>query len=250
VEGSSGRNFSARVTIVSQRESPMGVEAGYSLFNGNRSFRSNPQAAPGNRRSLELSVRIGREREDLDFVTTNHIEFSAEYSSPSLLNSAFDYTRLASTLTWSVPTFTADLLFPPSLRMRIFAGQGFGTLPPQRSFSADSRSGFIGPFGTLRAATPTEADGAAVVSVTVEHNFRSLPFLFLNLPFLYENGVELVVHGAMARGWVDGIPGPGGWYSEAGIGINRILDLARIDLTYRFRQPRRLYVTLSLASFL
>jgi hypothetical protein len=249
-ETSTGRYFIARVTFVSQRESPMGVEAGYSLFNGSRPFRPNPQAIPGNRRSIGVDLRFGREREDLDIVTTTNLEVSAEHSSPSILNSSFDYTRVSSTLTWSVPTFTTDLLFPPSLRLRIFAGKGFGTLPPQRGFSADSRSGFLGPFGTLRAGSVTEAVGDAVVAVTAEHNFRSLPFLLMNVPFFYENGIELVVHGATARGWTRGIPGPGGWYTEAGIGLNRILDLVRVDVTCRFREPRRLYVTVSVASYL
>ncbi len=248
-EASTGRTFSARLTVTSQRENPMDVEADYSLLRGDSRFRPNPQATPGNRRSLGVAVRFGREREDLDFVTTTNLEITAEHSSKDI-HSSFDYTRVSSAFTWSVPTFTRDLLFPPSLRVRVFAGKGFGTLPPQRGFRADSRSGFLGPFGTLRAGSPAEAGGDAVVSITAEHNFRSLPFLMLNLPFLYENGVELILHGAVARGWDEGTPAPGGWYSETGIGINRIFDLARLDLTYRFREPRRLYLTLSIASFL
>jgi len=250
IETTPGRTFSARFTFVSQRESPMDVAAGYSLISGGTPFRENPRAMPGNRRSMGVSFRFGREREEMDIVTTSNIEVSAEHSSPSILNSAFDYTRLSSTITWSVPTFTTDLLFPPSLRVRISGGKGFGHLPPQRAFRADSRSGVLGPFGTLRAGLPSEAAGDALVAVAAEHNFRSLPFLLTNLPFLYENGVEFVVHGALARGWTGGVPGPGGWYAEAGFGFNRVFDLARIDLTRRFREPRRFQLTLSVASFL
>jgi len=249
-EGRAGRTFSARVTFVSQRESPMDVTAGYSFISGGTPFRPNPSALPGNRRSFGVSLRIGREREDLDIVTTNTIEVDAEFSSPSVLNSAFDYTRLSSTITWSVPTFSGDLLFPPSLRVRLSGGKGFGDLPPQRGFRADSRSGFLGPFGTLRAGRPAESAGDAVVALTAEHNFRSLPFLMLHLPFLYENGVELVVHGGAARGWTGSRPEPGGWYTEAGIGINRLFDIVRVDVTRRFRDPRRFTLTLSIASFL
>ncbi|HLB00742.1 MAG TPA: DUF5686 family protein, partial [Bacteroidota bacterium] len=249
-DASTGRRFSARLTFISQRESPMDAAAGYSLAGGDTPFRANPRAVPGNRRSIGITARFGRRSEPLDIVTATNLEFTVEHSSPEILNSAFDYTRVASTLTWSIPTFGRDLLFPPSLRVRIFSGKGFGTLPPQRTLSADARSGIIGPFGTLRAGALREIAGDAVVSITAEQNFRNLPFLLLDLPFLYENSVELIVHGALARAWRGGEPGPGGWYAEAGIGINRILDLGRADLTYRFREPRRLYITLSVASFL
>ena len=47
-----------------------------------------------------------------------------------------------------------------------------------------------------------------------------------------------------------GISTSGGWYTEAGIGLSRILDLFRFDLTYRFNEPKRFYFTASFGQLL
>ncbi len=250
VEYSPGRRFGSKVGFVSQDERSMPVATNYSLSSADRPFRENPAIDEGRRRSIGAEIRFGLAREALDLVTNNNIEIAAEHSSPSFLRSSFDYTRLSATLTYTVPVFGRDLLFPASLRMRVFAGKGFGDLPVQRSFTADTRLTGFAPFGVLRGGTVRELTGDAVVSVALEQNFRSLPFLALDLPFLYRNGVELIVHGAFARAWTRSVPAPGGWHAEAGVGISRILDLLRFDLTRRFRDPSRFYLTLGIASFL
>lgn len=245
-----GRRFRSRVAFVSQEERSMPVSTNFSLSSADRAFRENPAIDEGRRRSIGAEVRFGLARGALDLVTNNNVELTAEHSSPSLLGSAFDYTRISATLTYILPVFGRDLLFPASLRTRVFAGKGFGDLPVQRSFTADTRLTGFAPFGVLRGGMVRELVGDAVVSVAFEQNFRSLPFLALDLPFLYRNGVELIVHGAFARAWTRSVPAPGGWHAEAGFGISRIFDLLRFDLSWRFRDPSRLYLTFGVASFL
>ncbi len=245
-----GRRFRSRITFVSQDENSMPVATSYGFILRDRAFRPNPAIAEGTRRLVGLTISFGLKREALDIVNNSNLEITAEHSSPAFLSSDFDYTRVSTILTYTVPVFGRDLLFPASLRIRAFAGKGFGNLPPQQSFTADTRLTGFAPFGVLRGGLVKEYSGDAVVSIAIEQNFRSLPFLALDLPFLYRNGVELVVHGAFARAWTGGIPSPGGWHTEAGIGINRILDLLRLDLTYRFRDPSRFFLTLGVASFL
>ena len=81
-----------------------------------------------------------------------------------------------------------------------------------------------------------------------EHNFRSLPFLALNLPFLYRNSIELVVHASAAQAWSGPVSTTGGWYGEAGIGFARIFDMLRTDLTWRFRDPQRLFFSVAVST--
>jgi hypothetical protein len=245
-----GRRFLARVTFTDQDEGSLANATDYSFISRGRAFRPNPAITDGTRRSVAMTLRFGLQREALDIIANNNLEVTAERSSPRFLSSDFDYTRVSSLITYTVPLFATDLLFPASLRLRVFGGKGFGDLPPQRSFSADARLAGLGPFGVLRGAGVKEYAGDAVAAVAIEQNFRSLPFLALNLPFLYRNGVELIVHGAVARAWSGTAPLPGGLHTEAGIGINRILDLLRVDLTWRFREPSRFFLTLSAASFL
>jgi hypothetical protein len=117
-------------------------------------------------------------------------------------------------------------------------------------FSADTRLTFLAPFGVMRGGFIGEYAGDGLVSIVLEQNFRSLPFLALDLPFLYRNGIELIAHGAFARAWNGSVPTTDGWHSEAGVGISRIFDLVRADVTYRFRGPERFYFTVGVASFL
>ncbi len=250
VEYAPGRRFLSKISFVSQEERSMPVATDFSLTSNDWAFRPNPAIDEGTRRSLGINLRFGLKREALDIVTNNNVELAAEFSSPEIFSSDFDYSRVSTLLTYTIPLFGKDLLFPASVRFRAFAGKGFGHLPPQLSFSADTRLTAFGPFGTLRTGLVREYTGDAVVAVSVEQNFRSLPFLALDIPFLYRNGVEFIVHGAFARSWMGDIPTHEGWHAEAGIGFSRILDLIRIDLTYRFRDPARFYLTIGVASFL
>ena len=38
--------------------------------------------------------------------------------------------------------------------------------------------------------------------VSVEHNFRSVPFLMLGIPFLYKSGIEFLVDATAAQSWL------------------------------------------------
>ncbi|MCX6142646.1 MAG: hypothetical protein NTZ35_05435, partial [Ignavibacteriales bacterium] len=131
------------------------------------------------------------------------------------------------------------------------AGASTGTLPPQRFFSLESRYDGVGPFGVLRAGDVKEFAGDRFVSLSVEHNFRSVPFLLLDIPFLYRNSIELIVHGTVAQTWSSSTPPFGkttnGWYSEAGMGLSRLFSLFRLDVSYRFMQPRGFFLTFGVA---
>ena len=132
------------------------------------------------------------------------------------------------------------------------AGTSTGELPPQRLFDLESRSSVFGPFGVLRGLAVKEFAGTDYVALTLEHTFRSIPFLMLGIPFLYENGVELDVHCGAARTWNRGslqVSTTDGWYTEAGIGISRIFDILRVDFTWRLDTSHLFVITMSNASF-
>ena len=82
-----------------------------------------------------------------------------------------------------------------------------------------------------------------------------MPFLLLDIPFLYKNGIEVMVHGAVARSWANQGSGAehlatSGWYAEAGAGIGKIVGFIRCDLTYRFYDPSRFIFTVALSRIL
>jgi hypothetical protein len=248
------RRFSLRMEYRNEMERSAAVATDFSVFNRRTPFRPNPPIVEGMMRSLKLSLRYGDEPVPFGLITQNAAEFEVEHSNPGFLASGFDYTRFLVRGEARIPTFSQRLLFPPTLNVKFTAGTSRGVLPPQRLYGLESRYDGVGPFGVLRGAGIREFTGERFVSLSVEHNFRSTPFLLLDIPFLYRNSIELIIHGAVAQTWSSsalpfGVTS-GGWYTEAGIGISRIFSLLRLDATYRLMEPRGFVLTLGIAQIL
>jgi hypothetical protein len=247
------RNSLTRVTFVAERQRSVAQQTEYSLFFRSRAFRQNPPVREGNLRAIQADVRIGKAPAPLDLVATDALDFSVEYSDPRFASSDFLYTRYAVTGTLSIPTFGEAFFLRPRLNVRVFAGGSSGMLPPQRWFDTESRLSIYGPFGVLRSAGVKEFSGTSAMSLVAEHNFRSIPFLLLGIPFLYENGIEFLLHGGAARTWtrdpeiVNTTPA---WHLEAGFGISRVLGLLRVDGTWRLTGSRGFFFTVGIAPLL
>jgi hypothetical protein len=249
------RWLGSTLSFLDERHSTMRVVTNYSLFGQEKSYRKNPAIADGQLRSFRIDARLGDRPVPLDIVPRTALEVSIEHSSPEILKSDYHFTQISAKADYSITTFAGTLLFPPTLKIRVSAGTSIDSLPPQRMFTLDSRSSGYAPFGVLHGSQVKEFGGDRFVMVTLEHNFRSTPFLALDIPFLYRNGVEFIVFGSAAQSWYhtlrrtndDPLP-TNGWYGEVGVGINKIFDLLRADVTYRIKNPQRFYFTLSVAN--
>jgi hypothetical protein len=241
------------LAFVSERHRTMDQVTDYSFFNRDGSYRPNPAVQEGNLRAIAVDVRWGGDPIPLDLVTRDALEFSLEHTQHGLAGSDFHFTRMSLSGTGTIPTFGEGLLLRPQLKVRASAGFSTGDIPSQRRFDLESSSSGFGPFGVMRGLHVKEFSGAGFAAINVEHNFRSLPFLALNIPFLYTRGIELLVHGGGARAWGRGglVANPTeGWYFEAGAGIGRIFDILRVDGTWRISSPSRFVVTLGISSIL
>ena len=248
------RRLSLRLQYQNEDQSDAVKQTDFSIFERSKPFRGNPPIQEGTMMSLGLNARYGDESVPFDLVAQNSAELEIEHSNPGLLSSAFDFTRMTVRGEARITTYSSRLLFPPVLNVKVSAGISEGNLPPQRVFSLESRYDGVGPFGVLRGGDVKEFSGDRFVSLSVEHNFRSTPFLILNIPFLYKNSIELITYGTVAQTWSKTPLAFGtttnGWYSEAGVGISRILSFFRLDFTYRFMQPRGLFVSLGVAQII
>ena len=254
IEAKPLRRLSIRLLYKNEDQSIAVKLTDFSIFDKSKPFRSNPRIVEGTMRSLTIKARYGDEPVPFGLTTQNSAEVEIEHSNPELLASAFDFTRLIFRGEIRINTYSDRLLFPPALNLKLTAGISSGTLPPQRIFALESRYDGVGPMGVLRGGEVKEFTGHRFVALTAEHNFRSTPFLILNIPYLYKNSIELILHGTVAQTWSSS-PLPfgattNGWYSEAGVGISRILSFLRFDFTYRFAQPRGLFVTLGVAQII
>ena len=226
----------------------------YSFFRRDKPYRNNPSINEGFLQSVSLSFRWGNDPVLLRLVQTDFAELEVEHANKSWLASTFDFSRLVFRGEYRIRTMLKNLFFPPALSVALTAGTSFGRLPAQRYFLLDSRSSGYAPFGVLKGAGIKEFGGDRFVVLSLEHNFRSTPFLALDIPFLYKNSIELILAGTIARSWNTSVAmqplanATGGWYTEAGAGLSRIFGLFRIDLTRRFTAPSNYFFTAGIAS--
>lgn len=242
------------LSIVAERHRTISPTTNFSWFSRSRSYRPNPAPRDGMLHAIRFDGRIGVEATPLDFVMVNSFTFSVEHADPSLTGGDFAFTRYDGVLSLTIPTFATRFLLKPGFRIRASGGTTSGTPPPQRFFDLESASSVISPLGTMHALNVKEYSGTSYVTLNVEHNFRSLPFLALDIPFLYENEIELIIHGGAAKTWSRDLAGPSnitkGWYSEAGIAIGRIFGVLRLDGTWRVSSPRFFRVTAAVSGLL
>ncbi len=254
----------ARFEIAYRREEQSSVQqqSDFSIFARSRSYRANPPVRRYKQlESILFEGRIGREEVPLGLVSQNALEFAIE--------SGESYGRYSGAATFSFPTVGRSYLFPAAFRIRIAAGTFSDEIPQQRMFDLESASSNVAPFGVFRAMNVKEFSGTSFLAINMEHNFRSLPFLALDIPFLYKNNIEFIIHGGAAKTWdrnptiiftsnltivvVYGHPPlhtTNGWYSELGFGFSRVFDFLRADFTWRLSSPSNFRFTLGVANLL
>ena len=242
--------LSISAAYLSEKETSAFRHTDFSILSFGHQYRPNPPITDGQMRSVWLDVRYGDDPVPLGLVPVKAVELSAEYSSPSILRSDFDFGRYYVTASYFFPTFLTSYLFPPQTSVIFAGGISTGTLPPQRDFVLDSQLGRYAPFGVLMTAYPREFIGDRFVMLSVEQNFRNVPFLAIGLPFLYRSGMEILVNAAAGQSWLDGVSTTNGWYYEAGIGLGKIFGLIRADLTYRISKPNAFFFTIGISSLL
>jgi hypothetical protein len=238
------------LSIQSENETTIQKNTDFNILSFGNVYRLNPPITEGQMRSLQLKLHYGTEKVVLNIIPINAVELAAEYSSPSFIASDFNFSRYSIAASYFFPTFLQSYLLPPQMNLMFAGGTSTGTLPVQREFVLDSQLGGLAPFGVLKTAYPRQFTGDRFVMISAEHNFRSVPFLMLGIPFLYKSGIEFLINGTAAQSWLNGTSMTNGWYYEAGIGIGKIFDLIRADVTYRLSNPKELFFTIGISSVL
>jgi hypothetical protein len=228
------------------------VVSDWSLFQRKKPSRPNPQVsvegAWWNRYGIAFRYGTGNVA---GLVAGREVSLKVERGQESPIGSASSYTRADAVVAFPIRTFTNRFLFSPELIVRFGGGWSWGDLPRQLWGAPENALGIYSPPGALKGAEHREFAGPGYAVVTAEHNFRNLPLLMLGLRGLANRGIELIVHGAVARSWTGSIALPSGRpYSEVGFGIGRIAELFRLDFTRRLVDPAGWSVTLSLTTFM
>jgi len=248
------RNLRMNLSYRNENQRNAQQHTDFSLFSKSHAFRPNPQIDEGTFRGLNFVVRYGQEELPVPIIPINAVQAEVEYTDP-LFRSTYDYAQILLRGEYHISTFLKSHLLPASLAIRLRAGTSFGTVPPQRIVSLDAPLIGYGPSGVLRGAGMREFSGDSYAILSLEHNFRSVPFLWMNIPFLYKNSVEFIVHCTVAKAWNAAVSSTAshttdGIYSEAGFGISRIFGLLRVDYTRRLALPAGSAITFGIAMLL
>ncbi len=253
-------NFEMTFTYLDELQSSILQTTNYSWFSRGRGYRVQPLINDGRLRSLSISCNYGQPKNIFTPVQTGIIlNFTAEFSPHGLLASSFDYSQYSFSFQQDIITFGKNFLFKPFLRLYAQGGASFGTTPFQKLFVLESQLSGLSSDNVLRTSNPREFYGDKYLIISIEHNFRTLPFLATGIPFLYERNLDLILHTTFARSWIlsrttQNLPiiphTTDGWLAEYGFGLSRILDFFRVDLTWRYGGPSRSYpaITVGIAT--
>ncbi|HTX17740.1 MAG TPA: DUF5686 family protein [Bacteroidota bacterium] len=259
LEGNFLRNYGApglqtRIGYTDERETSLRNITEFSLLDRDRTYRLNPPAADGTLRSVTMDAEFGSTSDYLFRNPYFTAHTSLEYSSKSFLKSDFGFARAYGAFKLKFPTIDLNTFFNPTMSITFNGGILTGDRLPQRLFSLESS--YLGSawFGGLRAARVKEFSGDRFYLISVEHNFRRLPFLASGIPYLYNSNLEIIVFGSVAQSWLtpSALAAPPvfntthGLYYEGGLSISRILELFRFDVTYRGVAPRGFALTLGI----
>jgi hypothetical protein len=231
----------------------------FAWFGKNRTYRSHPKIADGQCNAVKLSAYynpVGIVSFAKDALTASA---SAEYTSPSL-ESSFDYLQVMIKVRGKISTMKREELFlPPALNLLFSFGTTRGNLPPQRYFTPTTNLMAFVPLGVHHGIEPREIYGDRFATFAVEHNFRRILFAPLGIRWLMESNLELLISATASRYWLSNnalrMPSfsakeTNGWYYETTAGIQNILDVFRVDVTWRLSSPRDVGVSIIASDFL
>lgn len=242
------RRFIRRTTIFAgfrheiHRSVDPAVFTDYSLFGWHEARRLNPEIEDGRLNAAVIKLQYNPTSNDFGFSGRRAVTVALEHSDANL-NSDFDYTYLTFELNWNWETFYQRRLFSNTLDIKLRGGYAFGDLPLQRYGAVDGSLNRFTPFGVLKTRNGIPYEGTEFWQGAIEHNFRSIPFELLGLRTLADKGWGII---AFAGAGYSSAPvqvmgyspmTPGGVHSEAGISLNSVFSILRIDFAKRLDAP-------------
>jgi hypothetical protein len=195
IEGEVFPILSLRAGFMNHTDKSAVNNSDFSFFRKDRSYRENPPI-------YETKINALTAGFDLDF--RNYIEdgyyrrrtsfgrsyilFSGDitYSSKDLLKSNLDFTTYELRIRSFLRTFRSA-----SMRFRVYGMYNNGTLPYQDMYGLPGNINIISKQYTFRTLRINEVFGERVVTLNLEHEFRSELFRLLNIPLLKDWEITL-----------------------------------------------------------
>lgn len=211
----------------------------YSLFGLHRERLPNREIWEGNVNVGRFEIVLNNFGKNFGVTGNRGARIQVEHSAAEL-GSDFEFSSVDIAAGWSMATFFRRRAFANSLDLELSAGYTFGDLPPQRLRLVDGSMGRITPFGVLKTRNSRPYEGSRYWALSGEHNFGTIPFELAGLDLLANRGWGIIIFGAAAYSDTDEelysfepLTTGGSVHSEAGISLNRVFGLLRIDVAKR-----------------
>lgn len=249
-------DISTTVSFNDEKHTSINYFTNYDLLGSNKLQRVNPAINPGWLRSVGLNIGYGDAELNYGITGRKYVGFQVEHAD-QFMGSDFSFTQYGFSAEWELPTFLKRRILPNVLDVSAQAGTFSGSLPLQKFGAVDGTIGFFSPFGSLKTLRYQPYEGEQYAVFTAEHNFRSVPFELLGMRRLVDKNIGLIIFGGAGRTWIGdsrlskirSIRQPAyidHWHTEAGISLNGLFGLFRLDFATRLDEPA-LVMGLSLA---
>jgi hypothetical protein len=220
-----------KLYFVSGRERSVPNNSYISLW---KDRRLNPTIQEGYDNALQL--QCGYESgKDNGFVSWGEysMQLAARVSLPKL-GSDFDYQRVFVSGKLRINTMYSTMFNTPYLSFEMegasVTGNNFGI---QHVPAPPSSLSIYSPSGVLKGVQSYELAGDKFIALQGEHNWQTLPFLFLGLKSIGNTGLQIITGASVANVWntTPYYATSKTWkpYWEAYISLGNILDFLRVD---------------------
>lgn len=223
----------------------------YSLFGTHQPRRPLPAIDDGILHTATLELLINRPERSYGVISNRHLTVSVEQSlrAPEVpldnARSGSGYTLLTLDFLYSQPTLLTRRIFPNALHISGRAGYTIGHLPYQRYGVLDGSLTRFTPFGTLKTRPGLPYEGDRFMMLAAEHDFQSVPFELLGMRYPTRKGWGMLLFAGAGTSSSSRPVSPdtlqpfttNGWHLEAGISVNRIFGLFRVDVALRLDDP-------------
>jgi hypothetical protein len=243
-----------KIGFNNESHSDLNRTSNYNIVNSDKNQRQNRVIKAGQLRSVDFTISYGDVRAPFGVVGQRRIELKMEHSAEKLISSDFNFTQYILNIDWHINTFLKRRLLPNSLDVRLLFSTTSGKLPVQKYYGLDGNLFVFSPYGTFRSLAGKHYSGEDVAALFWEHNFRTVPFELIGLDYLARKGLSIIVYGGHGRTWLDhnerftGLNTTKNWHHEAGMSLNSLFGILRLDVTRRLDRPGY-YVGVSFARF-
>lgn len=240
-----------KIAFLADRHASLDDRASWSLFGGNKTFRTNPIIDDGRMRSLFALVGLSTANVKAKIPSGWNVFASAEIADPAAFGGEFDFQRYVLELRRYQQIGRYD-----RLNFRLRAGTGRGFLPRQKSFDLGG-PGTLPAFGfaslpgdTLGANRMILVNGEYLINGDVLHDLSFWPSWLMrhvNLIFLADAGFVRNVGPSVSPlsgfggiGWND-------FRSDLGVGVSNVGGSVRAAVVWRTdrSEPARFVVRFS-----